>query len=117
MIGASSARASLSAHGFLREPHREVLCAAVLAPSLSLTLRDLDLLLDDLLLSLHSFTTHLNDSLTGSCLEASHRHSGLRVVCNLLIRAVTDPHTWPSIVVCACSRVSPRSEPPLPEPV
>ena len=31
-------------------------------------------------------------------------------VCNLLIRAVTDPHTWPSIVVCACSRVSPRTE-------
>ena len=56
MIGASSARASLSAHGFLREPHREVL-----APSLSLTLRDLGLLLDDLSLSLHSFTTFLDD--------------------------------------------------------
>ena len=27
----------------------------------------------------HSFTTHLNGSLTGSCLDASHRHSGLRV--------------------------------------
>ena len=47
-----------------------------LAPALAV---GLDLLLDDLLLSLHSFTTHLNDSLTRSCLGASHRHSGLRV--------------------------------------
>ena len=47
-----------------------------IAPALAL---GLDLVLDDLLLSLHSFRTHLNDSLTGSCLEASHGHSGLRV--------------------------------------
>ena len=81
-----------------------------IAPALAL---GLDLLLDDLLLSLHSFTTHLNDSLTGSFLEAL---GFVSFACNLLIRAVTDPHTWPSVVVCACSRVSPRTEPPLPEP-
>ena len=66
-----------------------------LAPALAL---GLDLLLDHLLLSLHSFTTHLNNSLNGSRLEASHRHSGFTVgfvsfVCNLSIRDVTEPHT------------------------
>ena len=46
-------RASRSAHGFRRELHRE----AGTFPSLFL--RDLDQFLDDLLLFLHSFSTHL----------------------------------------------------------
>ena len=43
-------------------PRREVfLRLTVVAPALSLSLRDLDLLLKDLLLSLHSFSTNLDD--------------------------------------------------------
>ena len=72
----------------------------VLAPCssgtvLSLTLRDLDLLLGDLFLSSHSFSTHPDDLMIGSCLEASSFSRDLRplfvtvgLFCNLLIRSV-----------------------------
>ena len=63
MIGASSARAARSAHGFRRENHRVVFAPRSPGTFLSLSLRDLDL--DDLFLSLHSFTTHLNGSVDG----------------------------------------------------
>ena len=68
MVGTPSALASRSAHGFLCELHRGVFAPrGQLGTVLSLTLRDLGLLLDDLFLTLHC---QLGPS-------ASRRHCGL----------------------------------------
>ena len=53
MIDASSARASRSAHDFLREPHRGVFAPCSLHTVLSLALGNLGPLQDDLFVSPH----------------------------------------------------------------
>ena len=77
MVGTPSARFTVRSPVSVVSPIMRSAAPRRLAPVLALGLY---LLLNDLLLSLHSFTTHLNDSLTGSCFEAFHRHSGLRVI-------------------------------------
>ena len=114
-----------SAHQVLASLVVRSLRRTVFAPALSL--RDLDLLLDDL----HSFSTHLDD-LPARCWILSWRHSAgtfgfssSQWACVLRLQPVDQgcdrsshlanvlDFITTSIVVCACSRVSSRTEPPL----
>ena len=127
MIGASSARASRSAHGFLREPHRGVFaprspgtfplaCSGVswMIYLFHLTFSwDLRLLFVTVCLCLSSasrigFRTGVNSFSYCMLFARQVRFTSSHLSLNLF-----DSGGLTYVSLCACSRASPRIEPPL----